>query len=131
MSKSSRAKLNVEPTKAELEILQVLWANGPSTVRFVHEELRKQRDVIYTSTLKQMQVMVEKGLLVRDEKQMKHVYKAADNEEKVKEHFLEKFVDSFYNGSPAKLAMKLLGNKKTSKQDLDSIREMLKKLENK
>lgn len=121
----------MEPTKAELEILQVLWSYGPSTVRFVHEELSKQKEVVYTSILKQMQLMVEKGLLNRDESAMKHVYGAADKEESVKEYFLQKFIDSFYNGSPGKLVMQLLGNRKTSKQDIENVRQLLKKLEEK
>ena len=131
MAKKNSQKLSTEPTKAELEILQVLWSYGPSTVRFVHEELSKQKEVVYTSILKQMQLMVEKGLLNRDESVMKHVYGAADKEESVKEHFLQKFIDSFYNGSPGKLVMQLLGNRKTSKQDIENVRQLLKELEQK
>ena len=131
MAKKYSRKIIVEPTKAELEILQVLWSNGPCTVRLVHEELSKQKEVVYTSILKQMQLMVEKGLLNRDESAMKHVYGPADKEENVKAHFLQKFIDSFYNGSPGKLVMQLLGNRKTSKQDIENVRQLLKKLEEK
>src|SRR6187431_1226986 len=89
-----------EPTRSELEILQVLWQNGPSTVRFVNDQLNEmKREVQYTSTLKLMQIMVEKGLLVRDESQMKHVYSAAAEESKTKSYLLDRFVDSMYNGS--------------------------------
>src|SRR5215207_3213213 len=101
-----------EPTKSELEILQVLWQHGPSTVRFVNDELNKnKRQVQYTSTLKLMQIMAEKGLLKRDESSMKHIYSAAQEEHKTKNFLLERFVDSMYNGSGGKLMMQLLGSK--------------------
>jgi BlaI family penicillinase repressor len=119
-----------EPTKSELEILQVLWEYGPSTVRFVNDQLNaKKRIVQYTGTLKLMQIMAEKGILKRDESNMKHVYKAALEEQKTKSFLLERFVDSLYNGSASNLMMQLLGNKKTSKKELDVIRELLKKLD--
>src|SRR5215204_3899369 len=89
-----------EPTKSELEILQVLWQYGPSTVRFVNDQLNeKKREVQYTSTLKLMQIMVEKGLLKRNESQMKHVYSPALEEGKAKSALLERFVNTLYNGS--------------------------------
>ena len=119
----------LEPTKSELEILQVLWEIGPSTVRDVNNELLKQKDVNYTTTLKLMQIMADKGILARDESQMKHVYRVAEEEEKTKEHLLDKFVDSMYKGSASKLVMQLLGNKKTSQQELQEIKDLLKKLE--
>ena len=121
-----------EPTKSELEILQVLWQNGPSTVRFVNDELNKnKREVQYTSTLKLMQIMAEKGLLKRDESSMKHIYSAAQEEHKTKTFLLERFVDSMYNGSGGKLMMQLLGSKKTSKKELEEIRELLDKMNKK
>ena len=119
----------LEPTKSELEILQVLWEKGPCTVREVNSELLKQKDVNYTTTLKLMQIMAEKGILRRDESQMKHVYLVAEEEQKTKDHLLDKFVDSMYKGSTGELVMQLLGNKKTSKEDLQAIKELLKKLE--
>ena len=86
---------HIEPTKSELEILQVLWEFGPSTVRFVNDHLNEQkREVQYTSTLKLMQIMVEKGLLKRDESQMKHVYMVAVEEDKTKSFLLERFVEA-------------------------------------
>jgi BlaI family penicillinase repressor len=119
----------LEPTKAELEILQVLWEIGPSTVREVNNELLKQKDVNYTTTLKLMQIMADKNILDRDESQMKHIYRVAEDEQKTKEHLLDKFVDSMYKGSASKLVMQLLGNKKTSQQELQEIKELLKNLE--
>nr|WP_199075149.1 BlaI/MecI/CopY family transcriptional regulator [Pedobacter sp. ASV19] len=120
---------NIEPTKAELEILQVLWSFGASTVRFVNDKLNENREVNYTSTLKLMQIMADKGILKRDESQMKHIYHVAEKEQKTKDFLLEKFIDTMYNGSAAKLMMQLMGNKKTSKEDLDTIKELLKKLD--
>src|ERR1700729_2104540 len=91
------------PTKTEMDVLMILWKYGPSTVRFVHDKLNEQKEaVIYTSTLKLMQVMKEKGMLARDESNMKHVYSAILQEEKVKGNLLGRFVDSLYNGSPKK-----------------------------
>lgn len=117
---------NTEPTKSELEILQVLWQYGPSTVRLVNDKLNEEkREVAYTSTLKLMQIMHEKGLLLRDESQMKHVYAAAEEETKTKSVLLERFIDNLYEGSASKLLMQLLDNKRTSKKELDAIRALL------
>jgi BlaI family penicillinase repressor len=120
-----------EPTKSELEILNVLWEHGPSTVRFVNDKLNEQRDVNYTSTLKLMQIMADKGIVKRDERQMKHIYHVAEEEQKTKSQLLDKFVDSVYQGSAGKLVMQLLGNKKASKKDIASIKEILDKLDKK
>ena len=119
-----------EPTRSELEILQVLWQYGPSTVRFVNEKLNDQkREVQYTSTLKLMQIMADKGLLIRDQSQMKHIYSAAEEESKTKAVLLDRFVNTLYNGSASSLLMQLLGNKKASKKEIAAIREFLKKLD--
>ena len=116
----------IEPTKSELEILQVLWLHGPSTVRFVNDNLNAQkREVQYTSTLKLMQIMADKGLVVRDESQMKHIYSAAGNESETKGFLLEKFMDNMFNGSASSLMMQLLGNKKISKKEMEAIRELI------
>jgi BlaI family penicillinase repressor len=119
----------IEPTKSELEILQVLWEKGPLTVRMVNDELLKQKDVNYTTTLKLMQIMADKGILQRDESQMKHIYSVVEEEQQTKAHLLDKFVDTMYKGSAGKLVMQLLGNKKTSQQELQDIKDLLKKME--
>jgi len=120
-----------EPTKSELEILNVLWSYGPSTVRFVNDKLNEQRDINYTSTLKLMQIMADKGIVKRDESQMKHIYHVVEEKQQTQSHLLDKFVDSVYQGSAGKLVMQLLGNKKASAEDLASIRAMLDKLDQK
>lgn len=130
MKDKKATSLNIEPTKSELEILQVLWKYGPSTVRFVNDTLNQQkRTVQYTSTLKLMQIMAEKKMLKRDETNMKHIYIAATEEQKTKGFLLNRFVDSMFNGSASSLMMQLLGDKKTSPKELQEIKEMLKKLD--
>ena len=129
MKEDKNSNSRMEPTKSELEILQVLWEHGPSTVRFVNDQLNQQkRAVQYTSTLKLMQIMADKGILNRDETNMKHVYSPAVEEQKTKSFLLERFVDTMYNGSASKLLMQLLGNKKTSKKELQEIKDLLNKL---
>ena len=118
-----------EPTRAELEILQVLWEFGPSTVRFINDKLNEKREVNYTSTLKQMQIMTEKGILKRDESAMKHIYMPVEAELKTKDQLLNRFVDTLYKGSATNLVMQLLGNDKTSKEELDAIKKLLDQLE--
>jgi predicted transcriptional regulator len=129
-SKKDTYHSKTEPTKSELEILKVLWENGPSTVRQVNDKLNEQtRAVQYTSTLKLMQIMQEKGLLERDDTNMKHVYSPSEPEQKTKNALLEKFVENIYNGSASNLVMQLLGNKKTSKKELQVIKELLNKMD--
>jgi len=124
--------IEIMPTKTELDVLQVLWQYGPSTVRFVHDKLNEQKNIVqYTSTLKLMQVMKEKGMLERDETNMKHIYSTSVPEDKVKGNLLGRFVDSMYNGSASSLMLALLDNDKTSKAELEKIKEMLDTLNKK
>jgi BlaI family penicillinase repressor len=110
--------------------LKVIWENGPSTVRQVNDNLNKQtRTVQYTSTLKLMQIMQEKGLLKRDDTNMKHVYSPSEPEQVTKNALLQKFVESMYKGSASNLVMQLLGNKKTSKKELQAIKDLLNKMD--
>ena len=128
--KKVNPELKSEPTRSELEILKVIWENGPSTVRQVNDNLNKQtRTVQYTSTLKLMQIMQEKGLLKRDDTNMKHVYSPSEPELITKNALLQKFVDSVYKGSASNLVMQLLGNKKTSKKELQAIKDLLNKMD--
>ncbi len=118
-----------EPTKAQLEILQILWQYGPSTVRFVNEQLNQQKQALsYTSTLKLMQIMHEKGMLLRDESAMTHVYSPTLEEKSTKNVVLGKFLDSMYNGSVKSMMLELLGHEKTTTQEWESIRKMLQDL---
>lgn len=121
-----------EPTKSELEILQVLWQNGPSTARFVNDTInREKRPVIYMSTLKLMQIMIEKGLLEKDESQMTHIFRAAVAESKTKGFLLNKIVDNLFNGSVGNLMMQLLDNKKLSPAEMEEFKELIKKIDQK
>jgi predicted transcriptional regulator len=132
--KKSNSPNNIpsEPTKSELEILQVMWEFGPSTARFVNDHLNKEkRQVIYMSTLKVMQIMVEKGLLKKDASQMTHVYQAAVEEGKTKGLLLDRVVDNLFNGSAGSLMMQLLGNKKISPEEMKEFKELIKKIDEK
>ena len=119
-----------EPTRAQLEILQVLWKHGPSTVRFVNDQLNRQKQALsYTSTLKLMQIMHEKEMLKRDESSMTHIYSATLEEQKTKGVALKKFVDAMYNGSVKNLMIELMGNEKTTNKEWATIKELLTKLD--
>lgn len=116
------------PTDAELEILQVLWQNGPSTVRQIHEAL-EARDVGYTTTLKLMQIMFEKGLLNRDADSRSHVYSAKVNEAETKRTLLNRFVETTFRGSASQMVMQALGDHRASTEELNQIRELLNQIE--
>lgn len=121
-----------EPTKSELEILQILWEFGPSTARFVNDHLNQHiRKVIYMSTLKLMQIMVEKGFLKKDESSMKHIYWATVEESKTKSILLDRVVDTLFNGSAGSLMMQLVDRKKLSPHEMKTIQELIKKLDQK
>ena len=120
----------LKPTEGEMEILQVLWEKGNCTVREVHEALDK-KDSGYTTTLKLMQIMHEKGLVDRDTSSKTHIYKALVNKEITQQHLVKKMIDNVFNGSAARLVMQALGNKSASKEEIDLIKEYLDKLENK
>lgn len=120
----------IKPTDAELEILQVLWDDGPSSVRFVNEKLSINKDIGYTTTLKLMQIMNEKGLTTRDTSSRTHIYSAAIKEKLIKNNLLSTFIKATFKGSTAQLVMQALGNHKTSPEELKEIKEMIKNLEN-
>ncbi len=122
-------KMIPKPTESELEILQVLWQHGPSTVRFVNDELSRRRDVGYTTTLKLLQLMLDKGLALRDDDARTHVYRAAVREEETQGLLLDKFVDAAFGGSAMKLVMQALGNRRTSREELAQIRRLLNDIE--
>ena len=119
---------NIKPTESELEILQVLWNKGTASVREVHEELLKTKEAGYTTTLKLMQIMHEKGLVKRDDSVKTHIYQAAVSKEKTQKHLLGKMIDTLFGGSPTQLVMQALGNHKASGQELEEIQKMLDNL---
>ena len=118
----------MKPTDSELEILHVLWTNGPSTVRQVHESLSIGRDLGYTTALKLMQIMYEKGLLTREETNRSHTYAAAVTEEDTQRGLVDRFVETAFRGSASKLVMQVLGQHKTSRQELDEIKKLLNQI---
>ncbi|PYF72630.1 BlaI/MecI/CopY family transcriptional regulator [Pedobacter nutrimenti] len=120
-----------KPTESELEILQILWRKGDCTVREVHEILEKNKDAGYTTTLKLMQIMHEKGLLSRDTSSKTHIYRSLVNEQKTQEQMLNKMIDGVFNGSAARLVMQALGNHEASKDEIDSIKKYLDELSKK
>lgn len=119
---------NPKPTESELEILQVLWQHGPSTVRFVNDELNCKREIGYTTTLKLLQLMLDKVLVLRNDDARTHVYRAAVRQEETQGLLLDRFVESAFGGSAMKLVMQALGNGRTSRAELDQIRDLLNEL---
>ncbi|HLF44982.1 MAG TPA: BlaI/MecI/CopY family transcriptional regulator [Chitinophagaceae bacterium] len=121
----------IKPTESELEILQVLWSKGLATVREVHEELSSIKDAGYTTTLKLMQIMNEKGLVKRDDSMRTHIYQAAVNKENTQKHLLGKMIDSLFGGSSTQLVIQALGGHKATVEELEKIQAMLDKLKTK
>jgi predicted transcriptional regulator len=115
---------NIKPTEGEMEILQVLWQKGLATVREVHEALNK-KDSGYTTTLKLMQIMHEKGLVERDTNQKTHIYKAIVSKDKTEKQMVSKMIDNVFNGSAARLVMQALGNHSSSADEIDEIKKYL------
>jgi BlaI family transcriptional regulator, penicillinase repressor len=119
------------PTDAELSILRVLWDRGPSTVRQVHDVLSVDRDFAYTTTLKLLQLMTEKGVAVREEDGRVHMYRAAVAQEETQRHLIRDLVDRAFGGSPSQLVMQALAAKPASAEELREIRRLLKEHEEK
>ena len=117
-----------KPTESELEILQVLWQYGPVSVRFVNDKLNEEREVGYTTTLKLMQIMADKGLAVRNTESRTHIYEAAVSEADTQMRLLQKFVDTTFRGSAMKLVMQALGSRTTTQEELDEIKKYLDEL---
>lgn len=120
----------MKPTESEMEILQVLWEKGQSSVRQVYESLDK-RDIGYTTILKLMQIMHEKGMVERDTSARTHLYTARISKEKTQGQFLNRMIDTVYKGSISRMVMQALGNNKTSKEEIDLIKQYLDNLDNK
>lgn len=114
-----------EPTDGELEILLVLWEDGPATVREVYERLSPRRPVVYTTVLKLMQIMAEKGLVDRDESQRAHVYRARLTQEEARRRLVGDLLDRLFHGSAKQLVMQALSSRKATREELTEIRQML------
>jgi len=117
------------PTDGELAILRVLWARGPSTVRQIHEVLSGERDLGYTTVLKILQVMTEKGLVARDETERSHVYRAAEAAERTQAHLVHDLLDRAFGGSASKLVLHALSAKPATAEELAAIRALLDRAE--
>ncbi|HEX5474589.1 MAG TPA: BlaI/MecI/CopY family transcriptional regulator [Vicinamibacterales bacterium] len=113
------------PTDAELAILRVLWDRGPSTVRQVHDVLVRERPAAYTTALKLLQIMTEKGLVERDEAQRTHVYRARLSEDQTQRQLVRDLVDRAFAGSAAKLVVQALSARRASPDELREIRRLI------
>lgn len=122
---SSKQSEPPRPTEAELEILTVLWSRGPSTVRDVHETIVQRRSAQYTTVLKLLQIMAEKGLVRRDEKQRAHVYHASRPPEWTQRQLAGDLLQRAFNGSAKSLILGVLSARRASKQELEEIRKTL------
>jgi BlaI family transcriptional regulator, penicillinase repressor len=120
-----------QPTPSELEILQILWSRGPSTVREIHESLSEEKELGYTSALKLLQIMTTKGLVTRIEEQRAHVYEAALPAEKTKQQFAADVLHRVFRGSTSQLMQHALSGNRSSKQEIDEIRRLLDEYEEK
>ena len=118
------------PTDAELGILNVLWERGPSTVRDVHEALYRDEGAGYTTALKLLQIMHAKGLVLRDDSERAHVFRAAVSRERTQKRFVAEMVQRVFNGSPSQLVLQALGGRaKATREELDEIRALLDRIE--
>ncbi|MGO8676405.1 MAG: BlaI/MecI/CopY family transcriptional regulator [Limisphaerales bacterium] len=118
-----------KPTEAELSILRALWDNGPSTVRNVWEQLNPEHQTGYTTILKLMQIMFEKGLLRRDETERSHVYSASLSEEQAQRQAVGHVLERVFGGSAPKLVMQALAGRKATREELAEIRRLLDQME--
>ena len=114
-----------KPTAAELQILQVLWEHGPSTVREVHEALQEEKALGYTTVLKLMQIMTTKGLVRRDENQRAHVYEAQQPAEKTKRQFAQDMLQRVFDGSARELLLHALAAQRSTRQEIEELRNLL------
>ena len=129
-----KAKGTKKPTESELSILKILWENGPSTVRTVHETLNRGdrgKKIGYTTALKMMQLMYEKGILSRNEENRSHVYAALIQQQDTQKLLLGNLVDKVFGGSASKLVLQALGGYDASKEELSEIRKVLDQMERK
>lgn len=120
-----------KPTDGELEILLILWKHGPCTVKRVNEimNLNVKKDVGYTTSLKMLQIMLEKGFCIREAEGKLHIYKAAIKEQQVKKNYLKDMIDQVFEGSPMEMVVQTLGNYKASANEISELKKLIKDLE--
>ena len=118
-----------KPTESELDILSVLWENGPSTVRFVNDQISLKKPAGYTTTLKLMQIMYEKGMVDRIADGRTHIYHAVARQDEMQVRLLDRLLETAFSGSASKLVMQALGNHRTSEKELREIKDLIKKIE--
>lgn len=114
-----------KPTEGELELLSILWERGSATVRELFEAVNTKREVVYTGVLKQLQIMTEKGLVERDERERAHVYRSAVSQADTETRFLRELSERFFSGSAAQLALRALEMEQASDAELDAIRKLI------
>jgi BlaI family transcriptional regulator, penicillinase repressor len=119
----------IKPTEKELEILQILWLKGPVAVKEVHEAMGGEDNNGYTTILKLLQIMHEKGLVTRQKSGKLHLYKAVPSQENTRQQIIDKMINTVFQGSAAQLVMSALGNNKSSREELQEIKKYLEKLE--
>ena len=122
---------NIKPTESELEILQILWKRESATVREVHEELSKTKSSGYTTTLKLMQIMHDKGMVERDTTSKTHLYKSLITREQAQQTAIDKIISTVFKGSTSDLVIQALGHHRASKDEIDAIKDYLKQFEGK
>ncbi|MBN8837960.1 MAG: BlaI/MecI/CopY family transcriptional regulator [Sphingobacteriia bacterium] len=120
-----------KPTESELAILNILWLKEEATVREVHEILSEQKESGYTTTLKLLQIMFDKGLVSRNDSSKVHIYKANISKESTQHQFLDRMIDTLFNGSSSQLVLQALGNKAHSKEELEVIEKLITDLKSK
>ena len=126
-STMAKKPITPKPTESELELLTTLWDRGPLTVRELFEAVNEGRPVVYTGVLKLLQIMAEKGLVERDERERAHVYRAAVSQADTEQRFLRELSEKFFAGSAAQLALRALQIEKASDEELEAIRKLIEK----
>ncbi len=122
---------STQPTEVELEILGALWETGKATAREIHDRISKTRDTNYSTTVKMLAVMLQKGLVKRDEKAQPHVYRPALTRAKTGKRLLDDLIEKVYEGSAMSLVLQALSSGKATKEELDEVRRMLDQMEGK
>ena len=119
----------LKPTESELEVLQILWEFGSSTVRFINDRLNFNKKVGYTTTLKIMQIMTEKGILSRNTASRTHIYSSLISQDDAQQQMLDKLLKTVFGGSAKKLVIQALGNHKSTQPELEEIKKLINDLE--